>query len=100
MSIAADHKARQRHSSIGRVMVDAFRGETLTGLIHFHCLDRSNVRQFIDDKIALDIRIQIRGVGDLKREVGEGQARVPRASPDPENAFVVRWTVGIEPEAC
>src|SRR5918993_111180 len=39
-------------------------------------------------------------MGDLKREVGEGQARVPRASPDPENAFVVWWTVGVQPEAC
>src|SRR5215207_8516830 len=81
-------------------MVDAFRGETLTGLIHLHRLDGPNVRQFIDDIVALDIRIRIRGVGDLKGEVGEGQTRIPRASPDPENAFVVRWTVGIQPEAC
>src|SRR4051794_1043934 len=87
MSTVTDYKVRQRHSSVSRVMVDAFRGETLTSLIHFHRLDGSNILQLIDDVVALDIRVRIRGVGDLEREVGQGQARVPRARPDPKNPF-------------
>src|SRR3954451_21367832 len=100
MSTVTDYKVRQRHSSVSRVMVDAFRGETLTSLIHFHRLDGSNILQLIDDVVALDIRVRIRGVDDLEREVGQGQARVPRARPDPKNPFVVRRTVGVQPEAC
>src|SRR4051794_24110650 len=81
-------------------MVDALRGEALAGLIHFHRLDGSDLLQFSDDEVALDIRIRIRGMGDLERETCQGQARVSRASPNPENVFIVRWTVRVQPEAC
>ena len=46
-STSVDHKARQRHSSVGRVMVDAFGAETLAGLIHLHRLDGPNLPQGI-----------------------------------------------------
>ena len=72
VSIGLDHKARQRHSTVGRVMVDALRGETLAGLIHFHRLDGPDVFQLIDDEVALDIRIRSRGMGDLERETRQG----------------------------
>src|SRR4051812_36726328 len=99
MSAAIHHKARQRDPSVGRVMIDAFGGETLTRLIHFHRRDGSDALQLSDDKVALDIRVRVGGMGDLKREMGQGQTRISRARPNPENAFAVGWTIGIQPEA-
>ena len=53
-------------------MIDLFGQKILTGLICFHGPDCPTLRQLGDDMIALGICVRIRGVGDLKRESGEG----------------------------
>jgi hypothetical protein len=88
--VSIDIYHRARHDlAISSVVVDAFGGETWAGLIHSLRLDRSSFPQLTDDIIALCIRIRIRSVGDLKCKASYGQAGVPSASSNPENAFII-----------
>jgi hypothetical protein len=81
------HQVRHYHFPIGDVTVDT---PDWPASIRSHALNNSTFHQLTNDVTPLGVRIHIGGVGDLKRQSGEGQAGIFGAGPDPEHACISR----------
>lgn len=59
---------RQDDLAIREIMVDVFGKELFAGLIHALGPDEATFSQLADNIVALQIRVGLRGMGDLKRK--------------------------------
>src|SRR4029077_6893171 len=85
--------------AVCNVMIDFLNRQNLPRLVGAYLADDTTFPQLGNNKVPFHIRIRVGCMSNLKSQLRQRKASIFRAGTDPENAFPIRRSVGVEPEA-